>query len=587
MATSISVNKQSVSELLQTGRTKPFVIPEYQRPYAWTSEQVEELFEDIWEFATTTGGMNNNGTYFLGSIVSFENEKMEQEIIDGQQRLTSLFLLLRAIYTKLVNGDDSHTRAAQNYQKKIEPSIWREDNLTGEVNYSDILLTSKVIDNDGNNILRTILETGEANPKLNDNYTKNYLLFQKLYDEHCLHSPFRVYDFIYALLNQTILLPICADSQNTALTIFSTLNNRGLQLSDADIFKAQLYNNLEDSEKEDFISQWKMLDKEATEAKESIQQLFYYYMFYLRAKEGDVSSTTPGIRKYYTTDKSKRLFSCNIIDELRTLLNLWKVINVNQDIPGETWDNNQDIRKVLDTLTSYPNEFWKYPVVTYYLSHRNKENFDKEFLAFLNKLSGELMVRFLVFPTINAVKSDIMKLNAKIIADMHPDFNFKSIDKGILKERIVLPHRNIVRMLLKTYAYGHQDKLLPDNWQIEHILPQKWQSTFFTDVDDNVVNEMIEHIGNKTPFEKKLNIVASNGYFKEKQDKYMKSSVSVTNVLVANIESDWTLGNIAHRDEIISNEILTLLDKWDYEYDKNPNAEQLAMIEDFKKKGWI
>ena len=50
MATTISVNKQSVSELLKTGRTKPFIIPEYQRPYAWTSEQIETLFEDIWEF---------------------------------------------------------------------------------------------------------------------------------------------------------------------------------------------------------------------------------------------------------------------------------------------------------------------------------------------------------------------------------------------------------------------------------------------------------------------------------------------------------------------------------------------------------
>ena len=85
MATTISVNKQSVSELLKTGRTKPFIIPEYQRPYAWTSEQVETLFEDIWEFATTIGGLDRNGSYFLGSIVSFENENGEQEIIDGQQ----------------------------------------------------------------------------------------------------------------------------------------------------------------------------------------------------------------------------------------------------------------------------------------------------------------------------------------------------------------------------------------------------------------------------------------------------------------------------------------------------------------------
>lgn len=372
MATSINVNKQCVSDLLKSGRAKPFIIPEYQRPYAWSSEQAETLFEDIWEFATTTGGLYKNGTYFLGSIVSFENEFMEQEIIDGQQRITSLFLLLRAIYTKLVNGDDVNTEAAQNFIREIEPAIWRKDNLTGKVNYTDILINSKVVDNHGNDILKNILQTGIANPNLNDNYSKNYILFQELYNKRCAESPLKVYDFIFALLNQAILLPISADSQDTALTIFSTLNNRGLPLSDADIFKAKLYNNLPNEDKENFISQWKLLDREATEANESIQQLFYYFMFYLRAKEGDVSSTTPGVRKYYSYKKFERLFSCNIIQELHTMLNLWKVINTNQDVPEETWDNNPNIRKALDTLTSYPNEFWKYPVVTYYLSHRKK-----------------------------------------------------------------------------------------------------------------------------------------------------------------------------------------------------------------------
>lgn len=591
MATSINVNKQCVSDLLKSGRTKPFIIPEYQRPYAWNSEQAETLFEDIWDFATTTGGLYKNGTYFLGSIVSFENENMQQEVIDGQQRITSLFLLLRAIYTKLVNGDDANTEAAQNFIREIEPAIWRKDNLTGKVNFSDILLTSKVVDNNGNEILRNILQTGIANPANNDNYTKNYILFQELYNKRCAESPLKVYDFIFALLNQAILLPISADSQDTALTIFSTLNNRGLPLSDADIFKAKLYNNLGDTDKKEFIAQWKLLDKEATEAKESIQQLFYYFMFYLRAKEGDVSSTTPGVRKYYSADKFKRLFSCNIIEELRTMLNLWKVINTNQDVPGETWDNNLKIRKALDTLSSYPNEFWKYPVVTYYLSHKDKENFDNDFLLFLNMLSGELMVRFLIYPTINVVKSDIMKLNAKIINDTHPIFNFRSIDKSDIKDKIIVPHRNIIRMVLKTYAYGHQDNLLPDNWQIEHILPQKWQTTFFPDVNPDVVNEMIEHIGNKTPFERKLNIVASNGYFKEKQAKYIESVIDVTRILVTSIEKDWTLGNIEHRDNIIVTEITALLDKWNNDYlksdDKSPTPEQLMMIEEFKKKGWI
>ena len=103
-------------------------------------------------------------------------------------------------------------------------------------------------------------------------------------------------------------------------------------------------------------------------------------------------------------------------------------------------------------------------------------------------------------------------------------------------------------MLLKTYSYNHQEQLLPDNWQIEHILPQKWQTTFFPNEDVAVVNEMIEHIGNKTPFEKKLNIIASNGYFRKKQSEYEKSEIEVTKILVTSTESDWTLGNIEHRD---------------------------------------
>lgn len=160
MPTTIEVNKQSVEALLGSGKSKPFVIPEYQRPYAWTDEQVETLFEDLWEFTATSGGTEREGSYFLGSIVSYENENGEQEIIDGQQRITSLFLLLRAIYTKLVATPASErTAEANNFIGKIEPAIWRTNKLTGTVDYKNILLTSRVVNNEGNEILRSILES--------------------------------------------------------------------------------------------------------------------------------------------------------------------------------------------------------------------------------------------------------------------------------------------------------------------------------------------------------------------------------------------------------------------------------------------
>lgn len=597
MPTTIEVNKQSVETLLGSGKSKPFVIPEYQRPYAWTDEQVETLFEDLWEFTATSGGTERESSYFLGSVVSYENEDGEQEIIDGQQRITSLFLLLRAIYTKLIATPVSErTAEANNFIGKIEPTIWRTNKLTGTVDFKNILLTSRVVNNDGNEILRSILETGKVDENAKDNYSKNYRYFQVLFDKHSTENPLMVYQFIYALLNQAILLSITADTQDTALTIFSTLNDRGLPLSDADIFKAKIYNQLEMDAKEKFIERWKELDEQATDANESIQQLFYYNMFYYRALDKDTKTTTPGVRKYYAANKFERLYKPELLDTLFVILNLWKVVNKGEELEDEAWSKNNKIRQTLDTLASYPNEFWKYPVVIYYVCYRNEENFEKRFALFLNKLLMELLTKYLMKPTINAVKPDILKLNSAIVTSIVPAFEFKVIDMAQMEPYIQNPNRNAVRMLLKTLAYEHQDDLLPAKWEIEHIFPQKWQSNYFPDESDSTIKEKIEHIGNKLPFEKKLNIVAGNGYFKKKKKEYATSKIRITNVMGISDVTDWNLDSIMKRDIRVSDEVAKILNRWNNEYlnipveednEELPSEEDLARIEEFKKKGWI
>ena len=597
MPTTIEVNKQSVEMLLGSGKSKPFVIPEYQRPYAWTEEQVETLFEDLWEFTTISGGVERESSYFLGSVVSYENENGEQEIIDGQQRITSLFLLLRAIYTKLVATPESErTAEANNFIGKIEPTIWRTDKLTGTVDFKNILLTSRVVNNEGNEILRTILESGKTDENAKDNYSRNYRYFQKLFDRHSTENPLMIYQFIYAVLNQAILLPITADTQDTALTIFSTLNDRGLPLSDADIFKAKIYNQLEVEAKKVFIERWKDLDEQATDANESIQQLFYYNMFYYRALDQDTNTTTPGVRKYYASNKFERLYKKELLDTLFVILNLWKVINKGEEIEGEAWSKNNKIKQTLDILTSYPNEFWKYPVVIYYVCYRNEEFFETRFARFLNKLLMELMTKYLMMPTINAVKPDILKLNSAIVASNRPIFGFKTVDVTQLEPYIHNPNRNAVRMLLKTLAYEHQDELLPSKWEIEHIFPQKWQTNYFPKESDSIIKEKIEHIGNKLPFEKKLNIVAGNGYFSKKKKEYTLSKIAITNTMGTSEVMDWDLDSIMKRDLRISDEMAKIFARWNSEYlnfpiDKEkadvPSEEDLAQIEEFKRKGWI
>lgn len=330
-------------------------------------------------------------------------------------------------------------------------------------------------------------------------------------------------------------------------------------------------------EKKEFIDLWQELDEQAINAGESIQKLFYYYMFYLRAKENDRKSTTPGIRKYYAKNNIEKLYSQDLMQNLNDILNLWIVINNRNSLECEKWSENIEIKQILDALTSYPNEFWKYPVVIYYLHYHHKDTFEDDFLIFLKRLLAVLSAKYIITPTINAVKTGILNLNAEIINSSQPKFNFSEIDEKELSDKIKTAHRNTVRMILKIIAYQHQSGLLPEKWEIEHILPQKWQSSYFPTKSESEVKELVEHIGNKIPFEKKLNIIASNGYFAKKKESYRKSKVGILLDLTQN-NNNWGLDEIRERDIRISDELVEILKDWGLNQSEANIEELLTFI---------
>ena len=581
MATTIEVNKSSIKELLITGTKEKFLIPEYQRPYAWTDDQVLTLFEDLVEYTNN----QNESSYFLGCIVSFSNENKEQEIIDGQQRITTLFLLLRAIHRKLQKMSDSKEK--DNFIRQIEPAIWKIDELTSVADYSSVLIESKVLEVEYNQILENILKTGEVEDKSKDRYSLNYKLLIKLLDEYANNEPLNFYRFINNVLNKTIVLPIKADTQETALTIFSTLNDRGLPLSDADIFKAKIYNKLNEENKAKFVEEWKNLTLRSEVASESIQKLFYYYMFYLRAMDNDKKTTTPGLRKYFAEDSFYRLFEDNLVQNLRDILEFWEIVNC-REAKEAKWTTNFSILNILDILSSYPNEFWKYPVIIYYLENKNSENFEELFLIFLRKLFVNLFKVYIVSPTINSVKTSILNLNSSILHDEVLNFEFRNVTEDELKNGIKHLHRNAVRMLLKLLAYNteEQNELLPYNWEIEHILPLKWQPSYFNSNEDEV-NELIETIGNKIPFEKRLNIIASNGYFSKKQEQYVKSNIAIAKAMSNSNIKDWKLEEIRERNIRIIDEVIDTFNSWDSSVSDNNvlSNEEIEAIKLIKNKG--
>ncbi len=591
MAATIEVNKKSVLDLLSEGKEHTFLIPAYQRPYEWDEERVRTLVDDLWNFTVSPNGK----TYFLGCIVTYENDDEQYEVIDGQQRITSLFLLLRAIYKKLESMESCD--AVNNLKSTIEPALWYKDDITGKVSKDRIFIESRVIDSKNNEVFADILKTGEIT-KGKDLYSKNYRLFYDLLGELSRDNPMQFYQFVNNILKNSVIFPINADSQDTALSIFTTLNDRGQQLTDADIFKSKIYQKIPLDQKDAFIDRWNALSEKCAYCDRSVQQCFTNYMTYLRAKDEDKDTSTPALRKFFTEKKDKRLSSPELMNDLESIAKLWNVINRHEEIDDEDWSRNIRILKGLDILRSYPNELWAQPIVCYYLAHKTDDEFETVFEPFIYKLISELMIKHFNDPRVTAVRFGILTLNIDSIKTLYPRFAFgDNIDRPLICKKIEVPHYMIGRMLMKLIAYNHQDTILPEKWEIEHILPIHWQESYFLNMTDEEIKRCIEHIGNKIPFEKRLNIIASDGYFAAKKEQYAKSQIEIVKALSKSPSNNWHIQDIISRDVLLFNEICDKLESWCQDYDDvckqedsrvdAPTEDDLKRIEEWKRRGLI
>lgn len=597
MATEIKIDRKPIREYLSG--YGPFTIPVYQRPYTWSEdEELQTLFDDLIEYVSS--GDSEKREYFLGCVVSCKDEAGKQEIIDGQQRLTTLFLILRAIYNKAYSEVQAYEsqpgfnpaevknegyKIASNFCNMIKRTLWQCDSKTGDPFYDKILLESKANNDETNTVLHEILEKGVVSDEAKDQYSRNYRRIKELLEKYGSEHVAGFYDLAEAILDKTIVLPIWADDRDMALTIFDTLNNRGKPLSDADIFKAKIFDSIvNEKDKDAFIDEWKDLETEINQLEdESMQKLFTYYMYYLRGKSDDVSTTAEAVRKYYKgEDKSwSRLSDPNLMSNLKLITNIFKVINRHEDDVEESWAKDVEIRKSLDIIRYYPNEYWKYPVITYYLEHHDNERFVDEFGDFLHKLISQLLTRFVDNPSLNHVKSDILKLDAAIKNSPKPDFDFKPYKDFDFKNKIQNPKDKITRMLLAVVAYhcgkkidgdvneriNNQKDLLPEKWEIEHIFPQKYKKSDFPNMTSEQIDEIIECIGNKIPLEKKINCEAKDGFFEEKKKRYEKSAIALARNLAESTMSDWKFGNINTRKVHTADAVADLMKKWDKQMD--------------------
>ena len=558
----LHVSKKTIGKLFSEMQNKKFVIPDFQRPYKWDIEKCETLWGDIENFAQTDA--NSSADYFLGTIVSYINEEKNPAIIDGQQRITSFMLMLRAFYKKLENMTEDEDVAG--LKNQLAPCIWDINPISQKVSdKTKIHILSLVATEEDNETFHKILETGIANDMASDNYSRNFIYFKRKCDEYATSNPMQWKELCVTILQKCIILPIECDAQDTALTIFSTLNDRGLPLADSDIFKAQIYrNNNSEEKRKEFTVQWKDLMHICKQGNLSIDDVFRYYTHILRARNNDKSKEV-GLRKFYADDKYKRLKDENLMSEIMSLAEFWRYVNVGIEPDEEvSYSISIDARKYLHCLSCYPNEFWKYPISVFFLKNKRSETFDCDFVLILKQLVSFLFAKFIEAPTVNAIKDDIygtcislnnnneiqirITLNEEFLIQRIPDFASSRLSRALL--------------LLNAYLHPMQTDIIPDTFDIEHIFPKKWQNTNYNGWNIEDANAHLDRFGNKIVFEKKLNIQAGNGYFGIKKQKYKLSKISTVIDLSNYEKDDWVKADIENREKEFKETIINFFKEY-------------------------
>ena len=150
---------------------------------------------------------------------------------------------------------------------------------------------------------------------------------------------------------------------------------------------------------------------------------------------------------------------------------------------------------------------------------------------------------------------------------MHTENKLKynvEFNKDSLRERIenIASSTRITRALLLLYAYldENQTKLISNIFDIEHIFPKKWQNTNYNGWEKEEAQLYLDKLGNKTIFEKKLNIQAGNQYFAQKKLKYAESEISIVQKLSKYPKSDWIKEDIEERQKEVINKLLSFFE---------------------------
>lgn len=524
-------------------------MPIYQRPYSWDKERVEQLWFDIVEaFKNNQEDSTLDSNYFLGSIVVVKNAK-GFEVVDGQQRLTTLTILFCTLR-------DMGLDIAAKYKALIDACI------KDAIEDKERLVLTTHLNNQANfeeTVLNGVNLSATKKELENNRFLQNALFFKDVIQQSLkTDSEYFISDinaFVEYFFNNVTLIRIVCFDEGFAIKLFSVLNDRGLDLTPADIIKAYLLQHLDETKRGSFIEVWKRIENTASLSGESVQSIFNLYLYFLKAENPRKS----------LQDELKEQFKGKNAQQI--ILDVEKYAKVVLEINSNTKD--KDI-----SLLRYVNHsiYWKTILAS--AIHTNYNDFDGLKLL----LRKYYYQSWIAGGTLNRIKQTSFNIIRKV-KNNEPLENIKSVIKENLDKYQLytdfLKNENMYWMnwhkpLLLAVEYFQQDdrEYIPiaRDLHTEHILPKEWNREDLNWKDSFTIEDSSKYLnslGNLTLLSGVKNIQASNRNFSDKREVYNgkgidgKTSFEITKVILED-NTEWTIEKIQDRADWMEGKIKTL-----------------------------
>jgi hypothetical protein len=545
-----------------------FRIPGYQRPYAWTTVQSQELLDDLLTFMQAAGGpVEEMPPYFLVSIVLIKEEAAPQaDVIDGQQRLTTLTILLAAIRANV--SEPSASDLTKLIYEKGSAILGTKDRfrLTLRERDSDFFQTY-IQKEDG--VTKLLKATGDLTDS-QQNIRANAALYADSLAKLPEADRLRLAQFA---VTRCYLVVVATPDLDSAYRIFSVLNSRGLDLAATDILKSEIIGGIPALQRDAYTKKWE--DAEEDLGREPFTDLFSHIrMVYRRLKPK--GTLIKEFKDHVTEAKQPAQF----IDQV--LIPMAKAYDEVVDASYESTSHAETVNEHLKWLNRLEFNDWVPPALAFTTRHRQDPAAMAAFFCDLERLAYALLIQR---SGINDRIDRFSQLSSAIVkgSDLYDDKSplqltpaeqylvYTQLD-GMVYDNFAARARTTILLRLDTLVSGGGAKYDYQTITVEHVLPQNpppgsmWL-TWFPDANDRY--QWVHKLGNLALLTRKKNSAASNYEFDKKKQSYFAQGGVSPFVLTTQVlnKNEWTPVIVAARQK----ELLALLEAhWRLKKRRNP-----------------